>query len=279
MCCIPSFFFAQSNASPGIVRHVADEPLCSSVLQKTSPANDSLLEGCGDFYGRQRQWEQAAACYGKLVHKYPGEANYHYKYGGSLGMMALENKWKAPGLMGNIKGAFKKAAVLDRTHRPVRWALVELYTQLPSILGGSRKQALLYAEELEQLHPAEGCLAKGYVYERHGAKEEAEDYYRRALNSLEEKSPLSKNELYYRFGKCCADYNFRLDVGIRLLEIYIAKFSVQDRIPLEEAYYELARIYRYQKQKQKALGYIQMMLRSQPAHKRALEEKKQIEAL
>jgi hypothetical protein len=45
----------------------------------------------------------------KLKQIKPSEANYSYKYGGALGMKALEvNKFKALGMIGEIKVIWKK---------------------------------------------------------------------------------------------------------------------------------------------------------------------------
>jgi hypothetical protein len=44
----------------------------------------------------------------KLKQIKPSEANYSYKYGGALGMKALEvNKFKALGMIGEIKSHLK----------------------------------------------------------------------------------------------------------------------------------------------------------------------------
>ena len=158
----PVFIFPQHNTSPELPRFADTE----APLEKTlTIENKELLEKHGDAYSRKQQWHNAAECYKKLVKRYPGVANYHYKYGGALGMLALTNKLKAIGFIGEIKKAFKKAAHLDPEHKAARWALVELYMQLPGILGGSKKRALHYAEELEKLNTVEGYLAKGYSYE------------------------------------------------------------------------------------------------------------------
>jgi hypothetical protein len=46
----------------------------------------------------------------KLKQIKPSEANYSYKYGGALGMKALEvNKFKALGMIGEIKESFEKS--------------------------------------------------------------------------------------------------------------------------------------------------------------------------
>jgi tetratricopeptide (TPR) repeat protein len=133
---------------------------------KQNPNDLKAIELLGDAYGHQKKWDQAIEQYRKLVKAKNDNANYHYKYGGALGMKALEvNKFKALGIIGDVKDAFLTAAELDPKHIDARWALVELYMQLPGIIGGSKNKSLKYADELEQLSKVDGYLAKGYVYE------------------------------------------------------------------------------------------------------------------
>ncbi|GAL79396.1 TPR repeat precursor [Algibacter lectus] len=154
------------------------EPLLIQYLENT-PNDLQAIELLGDVYGHQKQWDHAIDNYKKLVESKPNTANYHYKYGGALGMKALSvSKFTALGLIGDIKGAFLKAAELDATHIDTRWALVELYMQLPGVLGGSRSKSLQYAEELEVLSKVDGYLAKGYIYEYDDEPKLAEKFYK-----------------------------------------------------------------------------------------------------
>ena len=156
------------------------EILISQYLD-TNPNNIEAIELLGDAYGHQKKWDDAIDAYKKIVEVNPDNANYHYKYGGALGMKALQNKLKAIGLIGAIKVSFTKAAELDAKHIEARWALVELYMQLPGIFGGSKSKSLRYAQELENLSKVDGYLAKGYVYEYDNELQLAEKYYKLAI--------------------------------------------------------------------------------------------------
>lgn len=249
------------------------------VFSQYSPPDKVALEKQGDTYGRQQQWEKAALCYKQLVKRYPRVADYHYKYGGVLGMMALENKMKAIGLTGEIKSEFEKAARLDPAHKAVRWALVELYMQLPGILGGSSKKALDHAEALEQLSQAEGWLAKGYIYEYDNKDKEAEKYYRLALRNLHSLKNVSRNVLHYRIGKLCSDYHTKLDDGLYHLQKYLRNKNSYIEIEFHIIYHTLSKIYRQKGEKAKALSWNRKALHSYPGFKEALKEKVLIEAL
>jgi len=141
------------------------EPLFKAHLE-SNPNDLKSIEYLGDIAGHNKQWDNAIGYYEILVNAQPDNANYHYKYGGVMGMKALEvNKLKALGMIGDIKKAFKTAAKLDPNHIDVRWALVEFYIQLPGIIGGSEKTAMAYAGELEKISKVDSYLAKGYIPE------------------------------------------------------------------------------------------------------------------
>lgn len=140
------------------------------------------LEYLGDIEGIFKSWDKAMFYYGKLIALKPNEANYHYKYGGCLGMKAKEsNKFKALGMIDDVKASFEKAIALDPNHIEARWALIELYLQLPGIVGGSEKKAQRYAAELLKISPVDGFLAQGRIAEYFDRYKEAEKYYLKAI--------------------------------------------------------------------------------------------------
>ncbi|MWW24924.1 tetratricopeptide repeat protein [Algibacter lectus] len=267
------------------------EPLLIQYLENT-PNDLQAIELLGDVYGHQKQWDHAIDNYKKLVESKPNTANYHYKYGGALGMKALSvSKFTALGLIGDIKGAFLKAAELDATHIDTRWALVELYMQLPGVLGGSRSKSLQYAEELEVLSKVDGYLAKGYIYEYDDEPKLAEKFYKMAiteggsLNCFDKLTAFYENEkrpedaiknieqaeakhkrnaLHYQIGKVAAEYNVELEKGEACLNQYIQHYSAKDGVPKAWAYYRLAQIETHQKNKEKALKYIDLAIAELP---------------
>ncbi len=267
----------------------------------------NAIELLGDAYGHQKKWDEAIEQYELLKETQPDNANYHYKYGGALGMKALSvSKFRALGLIGDIKKSFKKAVALDPKHIDAHWALVELYIQLPGIVGGSKSKSLKYAEDLQHLSLVDGYLAKGYIYEYDDEPELAERYYLKAIKvggSLTCYDKLTKlyeaedqpqkaigniesaqqkhqrNALHYQIGKVCADYNVQLDKGARCLTIYLDNYSAADGVPKEWAYYRLAQIYKHKNDKTKALAYIDKALEIRSDFKQALKERTTIHKL
>lgn len=259
------------------------------------------IELLGDAYGQQRKWDKAIESYKKLVDAKNTSANYYYKYGGAMSMKALQvNKLKALGMIGDIKAAFLNAAKLDPKHIDVRWALVELYMQLPGIVGGSVSTSLRYANELEKLSKVDGYLAKGYVYEYDDEPELAEKYYRMAIkeggsmtcyekltNFYEKQKQPEKaianiednheahqrNALHYQIGKVAAEYNVELQKGETCLNIYLKDYSAEDGVPKAWANYRLAQINKHKKNKTDALKYINLAIAELPEIKPFKEEK------
>ncbi|WP_281846985.1 tetratricopeptide repeat protein [Olleya namhaensis] len=264
-----------------------------SAYVKYHADNLQAIELLGDAFGHQKKWDEAATEYKKLVVSKPNTANYHYKLGGALGMKALSvSKISALGIIGDVKSSFLKAAELDANHIEARWALVELYMQLPGIIGGSKKTSLKYANQLENLSKVDGYLAKGYIYEYDDEPELAEEYYLKAIKiggSLtcyekltalyeKEKQPEKavsnieaaqtkhqRNSLHYQIGKVCADYNVQLEKGERCLVAYIQNYSAKDGVPKAWANYRLAQIYKHKKDTINALKYINLALAELPS--------------
>ncbi|MEY8868708.1 tetratricopeptide repeat protein [Meridianimaribacter flavus] len=149
---------------------------------KENPNNLEAIEVLGDVYGYQKDWDNAIENYEKLVEAKPNVANYHYKYGGALGMKAKSvSKFRALGLIGDVEDAFLTAANLDASHIDTRWALVHYYLEVPGIIGGSSKKAMKYAKELFAISPVDGYLAMGHVHEDEKEYGPAESNYKNAV--------------------------------------------------------------------------------------------------
>ena len=299
--------FAKAQAYYNNQEYAKAAPLFKQYL-KAHPKDLKTIEYLGDISGYAKEWDTAIAYYEQLVALQPKVANYHYKYGGVMGMKALEiNKLRALGLIGDIKEAFHTAARLDRNHVEVRWALVELYMQLPGIVGGSESKALTYANELMIISPVDGYLAKGYIAEYSNKPKEAERNYKeavaiggsvtcytklyehyekqnqpqQAITTLQQaqQKHQDNNRLHYQLGKVAGQYGIGLDQGIACLHRYIEQYTVKDGVPKDWAYFRMAQIYRHKQDKDNAQRWIAKALQSRSDFKEALAEKKLIETL
>jgi tetratricopeptide (TPR) repeat protein len=149
---------------------------------KSNPLNLKTIEYLGDIAGYNKSWDKAIGYYKKLKTLKPKEANYYYKYGGALGMRTSEvSKFKALGMISEVKSSFEKAIALNPKHIEARWALIELYLQLPGIVGGSESKAIKYSTELRELSPVDGYLSRGHIEEYFNRYSDAEEQYKRAI--------------------------------------------------------------------------------------------------
>lgn len=181
----PLFMVSQSNFETAeklfeAGKYAQATPLFESVL-KTNPNDLKALEYLGDIAGKQKQWDKALGYYNKLKKVKPNEADYHYKCGGVMGMKAKEvNKFRALGMIGDIRSSFEKAIALDPKHIDARWALIELNLQLPGIVGGSQAKAIQYSNELLKISPVDGYLSRGHIEEYFDRYSAAEIQYKKA---------------------------------------------------------------------------------------------------
>ena len=222
-------------------------------------------------------------------------------------MKALSvSKLTALGIIGEVKEAFLTAAELDPKHIDARWALVELYMQLPGIVGGSKSKSLKYADELEKLSKVDGYLAKGYIYEYDNEPELAEKFYLMAIkeggsltcyekltsfyenqkqpekaleNLMVAQHKHQRNALHYQIGKVSAEYNVELQKGEECLHTYLKNYTATDGVPKAWANYRLAQIYKHQGKKQDALKFIDLAISELPDIKPFKKEKEQILSL
>ncbi|MBF4465759.1 lipopolysaccharide assembly protein LapB [Flavobacterium sp. LC2016-12] len=184
----PILIWSQSNFEKGeklfhAKKYDEAQVILEGVL-KTKPSDIKTLEYLGDIAAHHKEWIKGADYYKKLKELKPTEADYFYKYGGCLAMRAMEvNKLKALGMVGDMKEAFEKAIILNPKHIPARWALIEIYLQLPGFLGGSESRALEYSNELMQISSVDGYLSRGRI----------DEYFKRYTSA--EKNYLKANEI------------------------------------------------------------------------------------
>lgn len=282
------------------------KPIFKNYL-KQHPGDKKTLEYLGDIGAYGKDWDTAIFYYKDLVKDEETNANYHFKYGGAMGMKALSiSRLRALMYIGDVKQELELAAKLDPKHIEARWALVEYYIQLPGLLGGSENKSATYAKELGTISPVDGYLANGYVAEYTERPKDAERYYKKAIavggsphtydklsslyeknNQLEEAIKTSseslkkhkRNQLNYQIGKISAQYNLEPEYGIECLSQYLANYTIKDGVPKEWAYFRLAQIYKNLGKKQIALTWINKALLGQSDFKEAEKEKLLILAL
>lgn len=177
--------FSQSNCENGDVLFKQKKYSEAQVfLQKCileNPKNYKAVDQLGEIAYQNKNWDDAIKYSTILKNAYPTNAEYWFRYGGSLGMKAQKSsKVKAFMLLDDIEGAFIKATKLDPKHVNSRWALVVLYVELPGIVGGSENKAQKYANQLMGISKVDGYLSKGYIDVYFKRYDKAELNYKKA---------------------------------------------------------------------------------------------------
>lgn len=190
---LPFFVFSQTNFEKGEKlfnqKKYNEAKVYFEAHLKSNPNDYKAMEYVGDIAGYYKKWDEAIEKYKYLKEKFPQTANYHYKFGGAMGMKAKEsNKFKALGMIDDIENAFKLAAKLDSKHTDTRWALLILYLELPAIIGGSEKKSQKYADELMVISKIDGVMAKGHIDEYFERYASAERYYLQGVNLTHSKT-------------------------------------------------------------------------------------------
>ena len=219
------------------------EPLHNE--RKNDTAVQSLL---GSVYAQLERWEQAADQVEGLVEAYPENAEYQFRYGGALGMEAKNsNRFTALMMLDDVKYHLKKATQLDENHINSRWALVQLYVELPAVIGGTKANAMKYADQLQKISPVDGALAKGFI-------EQSEENYQTAEAYLQEAVDIGQSATTYtRLAELYVEMN-RKRKALQTLEKGIAQ---TDDFDLKIKFARLAE--KYQSKTSKALGYLKKL--------------------
>ena len=238
-------------------------------------------EYLGDIASFQKEWDEAIDYYEQLVDENPDNAMYNFKLGGAMGMKAYYgSKFQAALLINDVKKYLKKAAELDPEHKEARRALVELYMQIPGIIGGSKTIAESYASDLDRINMIDALLADAYIYKIQEYRDLAKNKYEEAIR-LAQKRPelITRNYLKYELGEAAAIYEIQLSQGKKLLEEYIKDYGYKDIKSQDWAYLRLAQIERINKNQQAAMDFIEKSLAINPDFDKALVEKQKIQRL
>lgn len=160
--------YSQSNFDKGVKlieqnKYFQAKPFFE-LAYKENPKSVEVIDKLGEVAFHTQNWDDAIKYGDKLVKMFPKNADYWFKYGGALGMKAKSvNKFRALGMIDDVRDAFETSAKLDAKHINTRWALVMFYTELPGIVGGSEAKAQKSASELMGISKVDGYLAKGYI--------------------------------------------------------------------------------------------------------------------
>ena len=138
--------------------------------------------------------DQAAKLFEQAVAMKPNVAEYHYQLGTAYGAQAQKaGMFGGFSLAKKTKGEFERAVALDPNYLQARLALVDFYSIVPGIAGGSDEKALEQAAEIKKHDALEGHRALGRVYVR----QKKIDLARKEFVDAVREQPASPKAHYY----------------------------------------------------------------------------------
>ncbi len=191
---VPQSFFERDTVTTEQTFRIAS---LDSIQTKTQAQREELAL----LYAQTADYDSSFKLLEELVEDYPDEYNYQFQLGGVSGILATEMpRAKSLPYVKTMRTAFEVAAMLDPNALDVQWVLLELYTELPWLLGGSNKRAEETVERIKSLSVIEGYLAEGYFFRSTKKNKEALVAYLNAINEIQDckqSLPLQIDSLYH----------------------------------------------------------------------------------
>lgn len=229
---LPSLF-SQTNSIDSLIS-----------VYKNDDQNPINIIKIGEAYAAEKKWDLAINFYEKLVRIDPNNSDYLYRLGGTQAAYSeVVSKFKVLPLINTAKRNLIKSASLNNHHIYSRWALVQILTELPQILGGNKDDAQDYCHEILKISKVHGLLSYHYFHSFQNNEKKTIEFEKKIIDSITS-NPILFDFNYFNFvvGKILANQNHKKynTLSIKYLEKYISHYSSADRFSLDETYYLLA---------------------------------------
>lgn len=212
-------------------------------IHQNNPQNEKTLIKIGELYAAEKKWDLAIDFYEKLVDLNPENSDYLYRLGGTQAAYSeVVSKLKVLSLINTAKRNLIKSASLDVKHIYSRWALVQILTELPQILGGNKENAIIYCDEIQNISFIHGLISYHYFYSFQNNQDKINELEKDIVNYIISTPSLFEfNYFNFVIGRLLATQNDKTTkLSIKYLETYLANYSSADRFTLDEVYYYLA---------------------------------------
>lgn len=212
-------------------------------IHQNKPQDEKILIEIGELYAAEKKWDLAIDSYEKLVDLDPDNPDYLYRLGGTQAAYSeVVSKFRVLSLINTAKRNLIKSASLDVEHIYSRWALVQILTELPQILGGNKENALVYCNEIQNISFIHGLISYHYFYSFQNNQDKITELETDIVNYIISTPSLFEfNYFNFVVGRLLATQNDKTTkLSIKYLETYLANYSSADRFTLDEVYYYLA---------------------------------------
>jgi len=212
-------------------------------IHQNKPQDEKILIEIGELYAAEKKWDLAIDSYEKLVDLDPDNPDYLYRLGGTQAAYSeVVSKFRVLSLINTAKRNLIKSASIDVEHIYSRWALVQILTELPQILGGNKENALIYCNEIQNISFIHGLISYHYFYSFQNNQDKITELETDIVNYIISTPSLFEfNYFNFVVGRLLATQNDKINkLSIKYLETYLANYSSADRFTLDEVYYYLA---------------------------------------
>ena len=212
-------------------------------IYKKDIKNAAVLIKIGEVYAEEKNWSEAIYYYKKLVDISPNNSDYLYRLGGTQAAYSeVVSKFRVLPIINAAKRNLIKSALIDAEHIYSRWALVQIFTELPNILGGNKTAALEYTSEIFNISKIHGLLSHYYIYNFQNEEILKKEIERKIFNEIQLNSVLFEfNYFNFIVGKILASEDTQqFNLALKYFNKYLSNYSSADRFSLEEVYYYLA---------------------------------------
>ena len=212
-------------------------------IHQNKPQDEKILIEIGELYAAEKKWDLAIDSYEKLVDLDPDNPDYLYRLGGTQAAYSeVVSKFRVLSLINTAKRNLIKSASLDVEHIYSRWALIQILTELPQILGGNKENALIYCNEIQNISLIHGLISYHYYYSFQNNQDKINELETDIVNYIISTPSLFEfNYFNFVVGRLLATQNDKTNnLSIKYLETYLANYSSADRFTPDEVYYYLA---------------------------------------
>ena len=249
-----------------------------SFKNKEEEGETAVVASIAELSYKYKDWYTAIEYFEKLLIDNPIAENY-FKLSVASARKSLEVSrfFSVPYVMKARKSVFK-AHEMEPKNAVIFNLLIQLYAEIPTLLGGSIDFAEQKADELNDIDPISGKMMQAYLFGIKNNFEASKSKYAEIFQDLNQQSlgqagwiKELDRDMLFELGRAASEYNIESDAGEVALDHYIEFYGFKDNYPIEWAYYYQSKIYDFNKQSKKTQASLLKALEINPNFEEARE--------
>lgn len=249
-----------------------------SLKKNKNQSSKIIIKSIAELSYYYKDWDNAIDYYEKLVVDSTETENY-FKLGVAAARKSLEvSRFFSVPYVLKARESILRAYELEPKNPVFLNLLIQLYAEIPSVLGGNINFAEEKANELMVIDSLEGLMTQAYLFQIKNNFEASKSkyaevflYLKKEFGDQEDAVRQLKRNFIFELGRACTEYKMELDLGLTSFDLYIETFDFTDNYPLEWAYYYRSKIYFYNDLIEKGESSLQKALEIKPDFKVGLD--------